>query len=115
MIHYTCDRCKRQIDTSEQTRYVVQIEIQSAIEEPTMVFNDDVDQLSELHELLEGLHSESLDDESLDELMQGEPLGDDHSQLSHQGRYDLCPDCHHQFLKNPLGRDAVMAIGFSNN
>ncbi len=105
MIHYICDRCKRQIDIAEQTRYIVHIEIQSATDEPigeltSSDMDDDLDQLTELHEFLESLHDESLDEES---------------QLSHRGRYDLCPDCHHQFLKNPLGRDSLLAFGFSNN
>ena len=100
MIHYTCDRCKCQIDTATQTRYVVKIEVQSAAE-CFGDFEDDVDQLTELHQALE-----SLTDEELHEFV---------SDSSHQGAYDLCPECHQQFLKNPLGRDAVLAIGFSNN
>lgn len=100
MIHYTCDRCKRQIDPCDQTRYVVQIDIQSAADEPIMEFEDDVDQLNELHQLLEGISDSSIDDDG---------------ESSHHGRYDLCPECHRQFLKNPLGRDAVLALGFSNN
>ncbi len=101
MIHYTCDRCKRQINTTDQTRYVVQIEVQSAMEGPITEMDDDVDQLSELHQILEGIADED--------------LGCDLHESSHRGRYDLCPECHRQFLKNPLGRDAMLALGFSNN
>ena len=100
MIHYTCDRCKRQIATS-QTRYVVQIEIQTAQEESLCEFEDDVDQLTELHQVLEGMSDEDL-----------EIASEETSQL---GNYDLCPDCHEQFMRNPLGRDKIMALGFSNN
>ena len=105
MIHYTCDRCKRQINTADQTRYVIQIDIQSAADEPKCDIEDDIDQLTELHQMLEGMtdtnqHIEAAADES---------------ESSHRGRYDLCPECHRQFLKNPLGRDAVLALGFSNN
>ncbi len=101
MIHYTCDRCKRQIDTEDQTRYVVQIEIQSAAEVPAGHWDDDVDQLTELHQILEG--------------MVDEDLHCDAEATNHRGRYDLCPECHRQFLKNPLGRDTMLALGFSNN
>ncbi|NND96084.1 MAG: hypothetical protein HKN47_02005 [Pirellulaceae bacterium] len=101
MIHYTCDRCKRQIDTASQTRYVVKIEVQTAPEEFSAELEDDVDHLSELHQILENLSDEDLQD-----------TDDEACQL---GSYDLCPDCHQQFLKNPLGRDAMLAIGFSNN
>ncbi|QDT03015.1 hypothetical protein K227x_13940 [Rubripirellula lacrimiformis] len=105
MIHYTCDRCKRQIDTDEQNRFIVHIEIQSAIDGPSIEIDDDIDQLNELNDFLENLHDESVEDVS--------DLVD--SQLSHEGRYDLCAECHHQFLKNPLGRDAMLTLGFSNN
>jgi hypothetical protein len=102
MIHYTCDRCKRQINTADQTRYVVQIDIQTAADQPKAELEDDIDQLTELHQMLEGLTDPGIDE-------------DDDIESSHHGRYDLCPECHRQFLKNPLGRDAVVALGFSNN
>ena len=103
MIHYICDRCKRRIDPSEQTRYVVQIDIQSAVEQPKPDIEDDIDQLTELHQMLEGMTEPALVAEQIED------------ESSHHGRYDLCPECHRQFLKNPLGRDAVLALGFSNN
>ncbi|TWU54551.1 hypothetical protein Poly51_32700 [Rubripirellula tenax] len=110
MIHYTCDRCKRQINADEENRYVVQIEIQTASEIPIADFDDDVDQLNELNELLEGLHDESLEQELLSrESMEVDDIEDQRM------RYDLCQDCHLQFAKNPLGRDMLMAIGFSDN
>jgi hypothetical protein len=101
MIHYTCDRCKRQINTVDQTRYVVQIDIQTACDQLKAEPPDDIDQLSELHLMLEGLTDPGIDD--------------DDPESSHHGRYDLCPECHRQFLKNPLGRDAMLALGFSIN
>ena len=101
MIHYTCDRCKRQINTADQTRYVVQIDIQTAADQPLDEMEDDIDQLTELHQMLENLTDTTIDA--------------DDPESSHHGRYDLCPECHRQFLKNPLGRDAVLALGFSNN
>jgi hypothetical protein len=101
MIHYICDRCKRQIRTADQVRYVVQIDIQTAVDHHREEIDDDVDQLAELHQLLEGIVNANTEDDSCES--------------SHHGRYDLCPDCHRQFLKNPLGRDAMLALGFSNN
>ena len=100
MIHYICDRCKRQINTANQTRYVIQIDIQSAVDHSQVELEEDIDHLAELHQMLEGMNHEALDDET---------------QASHHGQYDLCPECHRQFLKNPLGRDSMLAIGFSNN
>ncbi len=100
MIHYTCDRCKREIDAMHQTRYVVQIEISAAMDDCPSEFDDDIDHLSELHQILEDI-CEDTDGSS--------------PNSSHRGRYDLCPDCRQHFVKNPLGRDALLAIGFSNN
>ena len=100
MIHYTCDRCKRKIDTQTQLRYVVTIDVQTAEDENNQ-FDDDIDQLSELHMELENLH---------------EPIElDENAEPTDREQFDLCPDCHRQFAKNPLGRDPVLAIGFSNN
>lgn len=100
MIHYTCDRCKRRID-AHQTRYVVEIDIQSAAGEPTDNVDEDVDQLAELHQVLEGIHTEPIGG--------GEPS-------NHHGSYDLCPDCHRQYMRDPLGRsDHLLPLGFSNN
>ena len=101
MIHYICDRCKRQINIADQTRYIVQIDIHSAVDPPREDLEDDVDHLAELHQMLEGIVDSDLDDPC--------------AESSHHGRYDLCPECHRQFLKNPLGRDAMLALGFSNN
>jgi len=71
MIHYTCDRCKSLFDSASQTRYIVQMEVHRVAElsEP-LVDPDDVDSLSELHQLLEGIESrrETLPDTDLDAL-----------------------------------------------
>ena len=101
MIHYTCDRCKRAIDTALQMRHVVKIEVKAIVDDLTEDFEDEVDHLSELHQLLEGMGDE------------GDPC--DLADMALRGRYDLCPDCYRQFVKNPLGRDALLALGFSNN
>ena len=101
MIHYTCDRCKQQIDPNEQTRYIVQIDIQSSTDEPGSVIDDDTDQLTVLHQALDDINAHSQDDDDRD--------------CGHHGRYDLCHECYCQLLKNPLGRDAMLALGFSNN
>jgi hypothetical protein len=30
-------------------------------------------------------------------------------------RYDLCPECHKRFLRDPLGKDAAQKFDFSKN
>ena len=101
MIHYTCDRCKRTINVATQSRYIVQIEVQVAQDDASCEFDDDIDQLSELHQILEGIADEDIDTVT--------------PETCHRGQYDLCPECHEHFVKNPLGRDAVLPLGFSNN
>ena len=43
-------------------------------------------------------------------------LSDDLATPLHKGfRFDLCPSCHHKFLKDPLGKDAIRSFDFSKN
>lgn len=101
MIHYTCDRCKREIRTNEQSRYVLHMEVRAVRDDSFAHFADEVDHLNELNEMLEtgdsGDVSERCDD------------------VEQPGAFDLCPACCQQILQNPLGRETGFAIGFSNN
>lgn len=102
MIHYSCDRCKRVLDSEEDLRYVIRLEICAAMEPiDTDEIEDDRDHLLEIQEILERIE----DDES-------DAIGDD---VYQKRRYDLCADCYRQYIKNPLGREAVPALGFSHN
>src|SRR5262245_59191623 len=54
MIHFTCDRCKRVIDSEQELRYVVRMEVEAVMDpihegEP----QDDRDHLLEIDEILE--------------------------------------------------------------
>jgi uncharacterized protein YlaI len=100
MIHYSCDLCKREISSRKDVRYVVKMEVHPAVETDDE-YDDDRDHLNELHELLE-----TMDDVSGEELDQLE---------ARELRFDLCPDCHKKFLKDPLGREAAHAFDFSEN
>ena len=102
MIHYSCDRCKRIIDSENDLLYVVKMEVQ-AMMEPLEVdeLEDDRDHLLEVQEILERL--EDADSEAIsDELYQ-------------RCRYDLCSDCYREFMKNPLGHEGRAHFGFSQN
>lgn len=101
MISYSCDRCKRVLDPEADVRYVVSLE--SYVELHPLDSNepeDDRDHLLEIEELLE--RCDSFDDDSA-------------AAKYHKMRFDLCADCHAEFLKNPVGREASAVIGFSNN
>lgn len=102
MIHYTCDRCKAELDPADHSRYVVQVEVHCVGDQPSVpVPEADIDSLTELHQLLEGV--------------EGEALISEEDLPTHRGRYDLCPRCYKQFLRNPLGHDSNFALHFSNN
>jgi hypothetical protein len=101
MIHYTCDRCKKSISPHSELRYQLKIEVQAIGETEACTPNEDVDSLSELHQLLEGLQDDNEDEVA-------EPG-------SFRSQYDLCPRCYRQFSRNPLGRELAIALGFSNN
>ena len=102
MIHYSCDRCKRPLDPSEDLRYAVTIEVQ-AVMDPLDVdeAEDDRDHLLEIQEILE-----RLDD------AESEMIGND---IYQKRRHDLCAECYRKFIKNPLGREAPAHLGFSQN
>jgi len=101
MIRYSCDLCKRDLDPEEDLRYVVKIEVYAAFDPVATEEEDDRDHLQEIQDILERLD----DSES-------EYVGDD---VYQQLRFDLCPECRRRFIKSPLGREAVKAVGFSEN
>jgi hypothetical protein len=102
MIHYSCDRCKRVLDSDEEVRYVVKVEVYAAME-PLDVddIEDDRDHLLEIQEILERLEDG-----------QSDAISDD---VYQKQRYDLCSDCYKEYVKNPLGRDVSVHLDFSPN
>jgi len=99
MIHYSCDRCQRRIDSVEDIRYIVRIEIQATID--SVESTEDGDHLMEIEEILE-----RLEDADCQEL----------SEDVYQNRqFDLCPGCYLEYKKNPLSLDAQLVLGFSDN
>lgn len=99
MIHFSCDRCERRINSEEEFRYVVRIEARAALD----VAHDgedegDRDDLMELHELIESADERCNEDAPF-----------------HQLRYDLCPECYSKFMQNPVGVDVSRQFNFSQN
>ncbi len=102
MINYSCDRCKRKINSQEEFRYVVRMEVRAALDfGPGSDDEADRDQLMELHEILELAEDDEAD------------LIDD--ELYQQLRYDLCPECYRKFMRNPMGREPSVEFNFSQN
>ena len=101
MIHYSCDCCKRALD-SEDLRYVVKMEVYAAIDPASMDdVDDDRDHLQEIQEILQR-SGDAADPQ----------IGSD---VYEQLRFDLCPECRKKFLKNPLGREHSKQFDFSKN
>lgn len=110
MIHYTCDRCKRPIDPETQLRFVVEIEVRLAIQtEPLADDTEDIDHLAQLHDQLQReISGEASDD--VDEVTEDDVDANEGCEA-----FDLCQHCRDAFMTNPLGREAVLGYGFSNN
>jgi hypothetical protein len=100
MIHHSCDLCKRLIDSEEDLRYVVKIEVYAALDPLAADEDDDRDNLLEMQEILQRMED-----------MEEGTVGDDVYQTL---RFDLCRECRRKFLKNPLGRESKK-FNFSKN
>jgi hypothetical protein len=101
MQHFTCDVCGKPMTPGDDRRYVVKMDVYAAHDPAELTDADlDTDQLDEV--------SEMLSDETA-----AEPA--DLAPAFKQFRYDLCPDCHTKFLRDPLNKDAAQKFHFSEN
>jgi hypothetical protein len=103
MLHVTCDLCGKGLCPGEDARYVVKIEVFAA-HDPAKITEADLDDdhLEAISQLLRDQDS-GLEDPDL-----AEPV------YKHF-RYDLCPECHKRFLRDPLGKDMIQKFDFSKN
>ncbi len=142
MIHYTCDRCKSMIDPAQRTRYIVHVEVHSVEDHPQEPDDSgDVDSLSLLHQMLEGIESQPITtDDCNDRLLhcdetfppglgvddrtggiaksaEVDPTEDvaDDQLPTHRAQYDLCPECYRVYLRNPLGQDLLPVLHLSKS
>jgi hypothetical protein len=99
MLHFTCDLCGKQLGDQ---RFIVKLEVYPAFD-PEEVSEEhlDADHLQEISEILHEMEET------------GKPELDDCG--TKVFRYDLCPRCHKRFLKDPIGRDALRRLNFSEN
>src|SRR3954466_6596820 len=102
MVHFTCDLCGKDLTATGDPRYVVKIAAYAGFD-PTEITEDDLDDdhmeaVSQILQPAEGLTSEDLD-----------------AQLYKGFRFDLCPACHGRFIKDPLNRELLRSLDFSEN
>jgi hypothetical protein len=83
-------------------RFVVKLEVYPAFDPEEIDEEDlDSDHLQEISEILEEME------------ITGKSQLDD--QESKEFRFDLCPHCQKKFVRDPLGRDALRRLNFSEN
>jgi uncharacterized protein YlaI len=103
MLHFSCDGCGKELTPSGVDRFVVKIEAYAAHEPAELTEADlDEDHLEVVSQLLRD-EEDSLDDPDL--------MTPSYKNF----RYDLCPECHKRFLRDPLSREAVQKFDFSEN
>lgn len=102
MLHYSCDLCGKELLVEEDLRYVVKIEVYAAYD-PLEITEEDLeeDHMEEISQLIKQM--DDMDEQELED------------QVYKNFRFDLCPECHKKFLKDPLGREAARSIEFSKN
>lgn len=99
MLHFTCDVCGRPLG---ERRFVVKMEVYPTFDAEEIDEDDlDADHLQEISELIEEM-----------ELTGNHELDDCDSK---DFRFDLCPECRKRFVKDPLGRDSMRRLNFSEN
>jgi len=102
MLRYSCDLCGRELDSQNDLRYVVRMEVYAAFDPlRTDESEDDRDHLEEVQDIIERMEDAECDQ-----------IGED---VYQQMRFDLCPECRKRFIKNPLGREAAKLCEFSEN
>jgi hypothetical protein len=101
VIHFTCDLCAKELVASDR-RFVVRIESHAAVDPVALTESDlDQDRLDEVGEMLRDMET---------------GIGDEESAPARASfRFDLCPECHNRLLRDPLGKDVMPKLHFSEN
>jgi len=88
-IRYTCDRCGRTLDPNDPNRFVIKIEAFAAADQLTITEEDLArDHRAEMRRIVQQLDSMSPDAVE--------------DQTYRMFRFDLCRECHAEYLKNPI-------------
>jgi hypothetical protein len=103
MLHVTCDLCGKELTPGDDHRYVVKMEVFAA-HDPSEITEADLDDdhMEAVSQLLRDTE-ESLSDPDSD------------APAYKNFRYDLCPECHKKFVRDPLSKEAAQKFDFSEN
>jgi len=99
MLHFTCDLCGRELGDH---RFVARVEVYPAFD-PDEICEEDLD----------ADHLQALSEDIAEMELSGDFEVEDCS--PEELRFDLCADCRRRFLKDPLGRDPLRRLDFSEN
>ena len=102
MQHYTCDVCGKDLQPGAAQRFIVKIEAFAA-QDPAELTEAD----------LEADHLEAVS-KLLRELEANEGVMDLPEPTRHF-RYDMCPECHQRFVRDPLSKECMQKVSFSKN
>jgi len=102
MLHVTCDLCGKELLPGDDHRYVVKVEVFAA-HDPSEITEADLDDdhMEAVSQLLQ----------DMDDLEDPDELAPPYKKF----RYDLCPECHKKFLRDPLGKEGAQKFDFSEN
>jgi hypothetical protein len=103
MLHVTCDLCGKELCPGQDERFVVKVEVFAA-HDPAKITEADLDDD----------HMEAVS-ELLREMEDGQEDTDLADPVYRNFRYDLCPECHKRFLRDPLGKETSQKFDFSKN
>lgn len=88
-IRYACDRCGRRLEPDDPDRYVVRVEVFAAADHLSIseedLRRDHRDEIERLLNQLEDMNPDDVED-----------------QTYRAFRFDLCRDCHKEYLRNPI-------------
>ena len=98
MLHFSCDLCGQAL---KDRRYIVRLEVFPAFD-PEDLSEADLD-VDHLQEIAAEIHEMELT---------GTELEDCNSKSFH---FDLCPRCHAKYTNDPLGRETLRRLNFSEN
>jgi hypothetical protein len=102
MMHFSCDLCGKEIRSGDDQRFVIKIEAFAA-QDPGQITEADLDEdhMEEVSQLLRD--------------MEDGPEDQDVEEACKNFRFDLCPDCHKRFVRDPLGKEQGQKLFFSKN
>lgn len=99
MLHFSCDLCGQPLDDE---RFVAKVEVYPAFDPDELSEQDlEVDHLAEVAELIEAMEAEGK-----------APSSDCDPKYF---RFDLCTECRERYVRDPLGREALRRLNFSEN